>query len=68
MKDSEKLDLILKKVTALDQKVTALEKDMSEVKADIKNLHIEVSFFFDEIERVHSILEMHKADKSVHTA
>ena len=68
MTDSEKLDLILEKVTSLDIKVTSLEKDMIDVKADIRRLHRDSAFILDEVERVHTILDKHKDDKSVHTA
>ena len=75
MTDSEKLNLILEKVTGLDekvsnldQKVTGLEKDMIDVKADLRRLHRDTDFILDEVERVHSILDKHKEDKSVHTA
>lgn len=81
MTDSEKLDLLLEKATALDsmlekaatidlllEKVTGLEKDMADVKADLKRLHQDDNFIIDEIERVHAILDRHKADKTAHTA
>lgn len=68
MTDSEKLDLLLEKVTGLDQKVTGLEKDMIDVKSDLRRLHRDADFILDEVERVHEILDKHKADKTVHTA
>ncbi len=68
MTDSEKLDLILEKISTLDQKVTGLEKDMIDVKADLRRLHRDDEFIIDEVERVHAILDKHKEDKSVHTA
>ena len=61
MTDSEKLDLLL-------EKVTGLEKDMIDVKADLRRLHRDDTLILDEVERVHLILENHKSDKSVHTA
>ena len=61
MTDSEKLDLLL-------QKVTGLEKDMIDVKADLRRLHRDDTLILDEVERVHDILEDHKKDKSAHTA
>lgn len=61
MTDSEKLDLLL-------QKVTGLEKDMVDVKADLRRLHREDDFIIDQVEKVHDILDRQKEDKSVHTA
>lgn len=68
MTDSEKLDLLLKKVTDLDEKVTDLEKDIIDIKSDLRRLHSDDALILDEVERVHSILDMHKSDKAVHTA
>ncbi|MCI8365841.1 MAG: hypothetical protein HFG34_12980 [Eubacterium sp.] len=75
MTDSEKLDLLLEKVTginekvnALDEKITVLEKDIVDVKADLRRLQRDADFILDEVERVHGILDEHKADKAVHTA
>ena len=68
MTDSEKLDLILEKISTLDEKVTGLEKDMLDVRADLRRLHRDDALILDEVERVHLILEDHKKDKSVHTA
>lgn len=59
--DSEKLDLLL-------EKVTGLEKDMIDVKADLRRLHRDDNFIIDEVEGVHEILDKHKEDRSVHTA
>ena len=82
MADSEKLDLLLEKVgtietdvqtlnqkvTTLDEKVTGLEKDMVDVKSNLRRLHRDADFILDEVERVHTILDKHKEDKTVHTA
>lgn len=83
MTDSEKLDLLLEKVNGLDEKVngldekvTSLEQNIIEVKADLKQtervlkneIRKECGLVLDEVERVHDILDKHKADKSVHTA
>lgn len=73
MTDSEKLDLLLEKVSGLDQKVSGLdqkvsglEKDMLDVKADLRRLHRDDTLILDEVERVHGILDSHKADRAVH--
>lgn len=68
MTDSEKLDLILEKISSLDQKVTGLEKDMVDVKADLRRLHRDDEFIIDEVERVHEILTKHAENKTMHTA
>lgn len=82
MTDSEKLDLLLKKVTGLDQKVvgldqkvtgleqkvTNLEQDVVEMKADIRRLHRNDALILDEVERVHEILSDHMKDTTKHTA
>lgn len=68
MTDSEKLDLILKKIVTLDEKVTGLEKDMIDVKADLRRLRRDDTLILDEVERVHEILNKHKSDKVAHTA
>ena len=61
MTDSQKLDLIL-------EKVAIIEKDIVDMKADLRRLHRDDNLILDEVERVHSILDKHKADRSVHTA
>lgn len=82
MTDSRKLDLLLEKVTGMEKDVSELKADMVEVKADIVELKKDVTamkgeivhlhrysdLILDEVERVHGILDMHKADKRVHTA
>ena len=68
MTDSEKLNLILEKISTIDQKITGLEKDMVDVKADLRRLHHDDTLILDEVERVHNILDRHKADTTKHTA
>ncbi|MBD5534529.1 MAG: hypothetical protein HDQ99_02495 [Lachnospiraceae bacterium] len=68
MTDSEKLNLILEKISTIDQKITGLEKDMVDVKTDLRRLHRDDSLILDEVERVHDILDKHKADTTKHTA
>lgn len=72
MTDSEKLDLILERVIILDQKVTDLEKDIHTVKRQVMKSTAEQKAMdemtLDEVERVHTILEDHRKDKSAHTA
>lgn len=68
MTDSEKLDLLLKKVTGLEQQVTVLEQDIVEVKVDLRRLHRNDNLILDEVERVHEILSNHMKDTTKHTA
>ena len=75
MTDSEKLDLLLEKVgslegkvDSLEEKVSDIEKDIIDIKADMRRLHRDDCSILDEVERVHSILDKHKADRAVHTA
>ena len=60
------------KVTALDEKTTGLEIDLNAVKRQIMKSTAELKamdeILLDEIERVHSILDQHKADSAAHTA
>lgn len=68
MIDSEKLDLILSKLEKLD----SLEKDVHSLKRQVMKSTAELKamdeMIFDEVERVHEILDKHKSDKTVHTA
>ena len=75
MTDSEKLDLVLSKLGKLD----SLEIEIQDIKKDVNSLKRQLmkstaelkamdEMIFDEVERVHSILDKHKENKSVHTA
>lgn len=72
MTDGEKLDLILEKVSTLDEKVTDLEKDVNAIRRQIMKSTAELKamdeLILDEVERVHDILDSHKKDQTVHTA
>lgn len=67
MTASEKLDLII-------QRIAGLEKDINDVKSDLKKqlmrftaeLKAMDSLILDEVERVHKILDRHKADTTAH--
>ena len=64
----QKVETLDQKVETLDQKVTSLEQDIVDIKADLRRLHRDDTLILDEVERVHNILNKHKADKEVHTA
>lgn len=68
MTDSEKLDLIISRLEKLD----SLEKDMHSLKRQVMKSTAELKamdeMILDEVERVHGILDRHKADQTVHTA
>lgn len=83
MSDSEKMDLILLDMREMKADIQGLKTDMrgmnirmdgleSQIKETERNLRNEIrkecALVLDEVERVHIILERHKADKSVHTA
>lgn len=68
MTDKEKLDLILSKREKLD----TLEKDVNALKRQVMKSTAELKamdeMILDEVESVHTILDKHKDDKTVHTA
>lgn len=68
MTDNEKLDLILSKLEKLD----TLEKDVNALKRQVMKSTAELKamdeMILDEVERVHTILDKHKDDKTIHTA
>lgn len=83
MTDSEKLDLLLAEMQGmkadmqgmkadmqgLNGRVDSLESQMKQTERVLKNeIRKECALILDEVERVHGILEKHKADKSAHTA
>lgn len=79
MTDSEKLDLLLVKVGSMENDISGLKEDVSILKRDYKKLNNKLNksvkelktmdrMILDEVERVHGILDLHKADKAVHTA
>jgi len=65
MTDSEKLDLILAEMQDIKKDVNTLKRQLMKSTAELKAMD---ELIFDEVERVHTILDKHKADKTVHTA
>lgn len=68
-------ELLLAISDMLDQKLQPIKDDLETVKKDVKHLKKEMikaqamdEAILDEVERVHEILNQHKADKSAHTA
>lgn len=66
-------------VGILKEDVSILKEDVSILKRDYKKLNNKLNksvkelkamdnMILDEVERVHAILDLHKADKTVHTA
>ena len=65
MTDSEKLDLLLEKVTSIESEVSKVKRQLIKSTAELKAMD---EMVLDEVERVHNILNRHKEDKTVHTA
>lgn len=65
MTDSEKLDLILSEMQDVKKDISALKRQTIKSVAELKAMD---ELILDEVERVHSILDKHKANKSAHTA
>ena len=69
MIDSEKLDLLLTEMQNMNDRIDNLESQIQQTERVLKNeIRKECSFVLDEVERVHNILDKHKADTTVHTA
>lgn len=65
MTDSQKLDLLLEKVSGIEQDIYNLRMQQMKSTAELKAMD---GLILDEVERVHAILDQHKTDKSIHTA
>ena len=72
MTDREILELLLEKVSSIDERVSGIESDVSILKRQLTKSTAELKamdeMILDEVERVHTILDKHKENKSVHTA
>lgn len=76
MTDSEKLDLLLSQMKAMNERMNNFEMRMDSVELQIKsterNLKNQImkseSLILDEVERVHMILDDHIHDTKKHTA
>ncbi len=65
MTENEKLDLILSEVQDIKKDVSNLKRQVLKSTAELKAMD---ELILDEVERVHGILDRHKADQSAHTA
>lgn len=63
MTDSEKLDLMLEKISSIESDVKSLKRQQMKFVAELKAMD---SLILDEVERVHEILDKHKEDKAAH--
>lgn len=72
MTDSEKLDLVLEKISNLENEISDLKYEVKDTKRQqmkyVAELKAMDSMILDEVERVHEILMQHKKDTSKHTA
>lgn len=65
MTENEKLDLILEKIEKIENDVNGLKRQIMKSTAELKAMD---EMILDEVERVHGILDKHKADTTKHTA
>lgn len=65
MTENEKLDLILEKIEKIENDVNGLKRQVMKSTAELKAMD---EMILDEVERVHGILDKHKADTTKHTA
>lgn len=72
MTDSELLlaisDLLDKKLQPIKDELETVERDVKHLKKEAIKMQAMDDAILDEIEKVHSILDKHKEDKTVHTA
>ncbi len=83
MTESEKLDLLLTEMQGMKSEMQGMKSDIQDINSRIDNLESQVKqtervlkneirkecgLVLDEVERVHTILDKHKADTTKHTA
>ncbi len=76
MTDGEKLDLILSEIQGMkadmqnmNSRIDNVESQIKQTERVLKNeIRKECELVLDEVERVYTILDSHKANKSAHTA
>lgn len=83
MTDGKKLDLILSEIQGMKADMKNMKADMQSMNSRIDNVESQIKqtervlkneirkeceLVLDEVERVHTILDSHKTDKSAHSA
>ena len=79
MTDSQKLDLLLEKMDSFENKMDSFENRMDNFETELNKIKRQMlkhtaelkamdEIILDEVERVHAILDKHKANKSIHSA
>ena len=66
---NERLDSIETQIHPINERLDSLELQLKHTENALKNeIRKSEYLILDEVERVHDILDRHKADKTVHTA
>lgn len=66
---NERLDSIETQIQPINERLDSLELQIKQTEHVLKNeIRKSEYLILDEVERVHDILDRHKADKTVHTA
>lgn len=68
MTDHEILLAIYNDIQSVKEELETVKRDVKHLKKEAIKMQAMDEAILDEVERVHSILERHKEDKSVHTA
>lgn len=68
MTDQELLLAIYNDVQSMKDDLEAVKHDVKHLKKEAIKMQAMDEAILDEVERVHAILDKHKADKAVHTA
>lgn len=68
MTDNELLQAIYNDLQTMKEDLETVKRDVKHLKKEAIKMHAMDEAILDEVERVHGILDKHKADKTVHTA
>lgn len=66
--DNELLLAIYNDIQSMKEELETVKRDVKHLKKEAIKMQAMDEAILDEVERVHSILDKHKEDKSVHTA